>query len=137
MDAYLRQTIMINKISKYIPPYFPDSEFLKKKWWHRFAWILSVIVSSCSFYSVILSTIALFLINSLWSLPFFPMLYLPMYIPTFFISLLTQSNILPVINDSNLSSILFIFLLLGTAFIPTLLYRLILFIAFGKSWKNR
>lgn len=126
---------MKKKISKYIPPYFPNSEFLKKKWWHRFAWIVSVVVSSCSFYSAILFLLT-FLIPSLWALPILPLLYLPTYIPGFFILPLDLSNSARGISDSNLL-ILLIFLLLGIAFIPSLLYRLILFIAFGTSWKNK
>lgn len=126
---------MKNKISKYIPPYFPDSEFLKKKWWHRFAWIVSLVVSSCSIYSVILFLL-LFLIPSLWVLPILPLLHLPTYIPGFFISPLDLSNSARGLSDSNLL-ILLTFLLLGITFVPALLYRLILFIAFGKSWKNR
>jgi len=132
---------------KYFPPYFPQAEWLQKKWWHRLIWVLSVIISICSFYSAVLFTLlflSMLLPKNIQNLVPYPnsilntLLFLPTFLP-----LLIVAPVLNFIDPGNsgnstfASSLLFIILCLLLSILPSLLYRLMLFIFFGKEWESK
>jgi len=127
-------------IKKLLLPFFPQAEWLQRKWWHRLILLVSIVISFCCFYSIVLFTVLLAAAN------LFPpansvlnsILFMPTYLAIIMIA--PVANFLDPIGSGNSSTtgiILSLILFLILSFLPSAIYRIILFISFGKEWVNK
>lgn len=143
MDIKKRIISQIEKLKKILLPYFPDSAWLKKHWWHRLVLFIAFVISASSFYTILFFGIIFIMASfnlapSGFLLALFYIFLSPMYIPVTILAPLNLSSITLNLNLSySSSSILYVVTLIILAFLPSLLYRLILFIAFGEAWKSK
>ncbi len=129
---------------KKLPPFFPESKRLQKHWWHRFAWVISIFISLCSYYSFLLFLIVglglIFQINfnalPNWFQPVMLILTIPIIVPATLLNPLSGMSS-SFSNNSVVSYISFMVLILLVSVLPSLIYRLILFVAMGNKWKEK
>lgn len=131
-----------------IPPYFPTSHYLKRKWWHQLIWLISAIFSLSSFLSIF-STIILLLaqMGLVLSQKFIFFSTTPLSISLYPLSFFFVKQV----SFSTLSMISFLtpsaanysggyLILIGyfavMTFAPSYLYRLFLDSLLGRKWQR-
>lgn len=122
---------MKKNIKNILLPYFPDSPWLKKQWWHRLILIIATILT--------LSSYAAICIILLTNLKIFSNM-LPLIIPLWLLSTVSFGILqffLPGTSMGSFEESVFIILgLLAIAFIPNFIYRIILYVATNNKWNN-
>lgn len=125
----------MNKLQKYLLPFFPDNPFLNKYWWHRLAKII-ICYFNISSYIVLAVFIASFLID-MASLPgwvyilLVPVFYFA-YIPLKIAELLFGTKNYTITETQSILPLVFLMILL----IPNIIYRIVIYISLGEKWKR-
>ncbi len=140
-----RLRILMGKSKKVLLPFFPDNQWLKKHWWHRLAMILAFIISASSLYTLLFGIIMLLLLGTNIGIGhsgigtmLFLLLFLPVNISIIITKPLDLNNLTSSLgNDLASGVVLFVITFLILALVPSLFYRLILFIFLGEGWKNK
>ncbi len=136
----------IEKLKKILLPYFPDSPWLKKHWWHKLIMLIAFIISAISLYSILFIVLSVFIGPNLWifinstkvgsALAYIIYIILsPLYL-TALITYLLASFLPSTFYAANTQTTL-IFITIALIFLPSLLYRLILGVIEELESKNK
>lgn len=123
--------------------YFPTSKFLETQWWHKLGWWLAVWFFILSLYSILINEV---LLVPGWQGSILSYAVIPVFIisavlhvdPGLIISWPVPYLIAKMLGYTLIpSTFVTVLLLIIQLFLPTLLYRLFLYLKFGSSWRDK